>query len=180
MYEQIGGNASFRQTFCVSFYREIALGTLRCFTKVLLAGILLEWEKGISRFSVANFLYQSFESFLWELFVVSENFSQRKYLGMRRGLSRFPVGLFRLTIPKRFIGSSSVFQGNSGSEKFVWMWGGISRFPVDFVSSHNTENFHWELFSVSRKLSHRKVCMDERRGYHVFQSKTFESQYRRI
>ena len=140
MYEQIGGNASFRQTFCVSFYREIALGTLRCFTKVLLAGILLEWEKGISRFSVANFLYQSFESFLWELFVVSENFSQRKYLGMRRG---------------------------------------ISRFPVDFVSTHNTENFHWELFSVSRKLSHRKVCMDERRGYHVFPSKFFKSQYQR-
>ena len=87
---------------------------------------------------------------------------------MRRGLSRFPVNYFCLTIAKSFIGSSSMFPENSGSKKFVWMWGGISRFPVDFVSTHNTENFHWELFSVSKKRSQRKVCMDERRGYHVF------------
>ena len=65
IYEQDGGNANFRQTFFVSFYRESALGTLRCFTKVLVAVILHEWERGISRFSVANFLYQSFGNFFW-------------------------------------------------------------------------------------------------------------------
>ena len=68
------GNATFSQTFFVSFYRESALGSLRCFTKVLVAGILHEWGRGISLFSVANFLYHSFENFLWELFVVSEIF----------------------------------------------------------------------------------------------------------
>ena len=173
-----GGHLVFPWNYFESQYRRNSLGNLRGFRN------LLVWQKHINKtgamqISVKHFLFPFTEKVHWQLFVVSENFSLRKYLGTRQGLSRFPVEFFRLIIPKNFIGSSSVFQENSGSEKFVWMWAGLSRFPVDFVSTHNTENFHWELFSVSRKMSERKVCMDERRGYHVFPSKFFESQYRR-
>ena len=181
MYEQYGGNANFRQTFFVSFYRESALGTLRCFTKVLVAGILHEGEKGISRFSVATFLYQSFESFLWELFVVSENFSHRIYLGMWRGLSLFPVDLFRLTIPKCFIGSSSVFQENSGSENFVWMR------EVDFTFSRRVffvsqcRKILLGTLPRSRKFPVAKTFYGCEGGYQVFPwKKKFQSQYRKV
>ena len=110
IYEEDGGNANFRQILFVSFYRESALGTIRCFTKLLVARILHKWEKGISRFSVANFLYQSFESFLWELFVVSEKFWKRKYLGMRRGYHVFQSILFVSEYQKISLGALQCFR----------------------------------------------------------------------
>ena len=60
------------------------------------------------------------------------------------------------------------------------MRGWTSRFTVENLLSQITENIHWELFGASKKIWLRKICIDERRGYDVFPSSTFESQYRKL
>ena len=93
--KKTGGNAKFRQTIFVSIYRESALGTRRCFTKDLVARILHGWSRGISRFSVAIFLYQCFEIFHRELFVASRKLWQRKVcMDERRRVHLFPSSFF--------------------------------------------------------------------------------------
>ena len=106
-----GVNANFRQTIFVSFYRESALGTLRCFTKILVERILHVWSRGISRFSVAIFLYQSFEFFHRELFIVSGKLWQWK-VGMdeRRGCHVFPSNFFKSQYRRNSLGNVSRFR----------------------------------------------------------------------
>ena len=141
-----GVNANIRQTIFVSFYRESALGTLRCFTKILVEGILHVWSRGISRFSVAIFLYQSLEIFHRELLIVSRRLWQRKVCkDERRGYHVFPSSFSCLTLPKNFIGNTSSFQKISGIENFLWMRGGGGRrnhvFPWKKISITVPESF---------------------------------------
>ena len=122
---------------------------------------------GIAKFR-QTFCLISPKNYIGKPSVFQKTSDSENILSMRRGLSRFPVKFFSLTVPKKFIAKSLLFQENSEREEFLWMRGGILCFSVEFFLSQITENFHWELFGVSKKFLQWKVCMDERRGYHNF------------
>ena len=140
--KKTGGNAKFCQTIFVSIYRESALGTLRCFTKYLVARILHGWSRGISRVSVAIFLYQSFEIFHRELFSASRKLWLRKVcMDEWRGFHIFPSSFFCLTIPKNFIGNTSSFQKFPVAKTFFGCEGGYHVFSWKNLSITVPESF---------------------------------------
>ena len=104
--------------FLVSHYRKLSLGTFRSFKNFRLANFLHGRERGKSRFSVAFFLYHSFENLHLEPIVVSENFWQGKLVHeCEGGYHVFPSSFPRFILPKTSFGNSSVFQKLSVSEK---------------------------------------------------------------
>ena len=103
-----------------------------------------------------------------------------KKMWFTSGSSRFWFEFLCVTLPEISIGDSSFVQKISGSETFLWMQGRISRVPVEFFLSRITEKFHWELFGASKNLLQRKVCMEDRRGYHIFCRKLSLSRFRKI
>ena len=53
------------------------------------------------------------------------------------------------------------------------MLGGISRLPVDFFQSHNTEDFHWEVFGVSKEILAAKILFGWEKRLSRFSAKIF-------
>ena len=104
--------------FLVSHYRKLSLGTFRSFKNFRLAKFLHGRERGKSRFSVAFFLYHSFEKLHSEPIVISENFWHGKIFHECEGGNHvFPSSFPRFILPKTSFGNSSVFQKLSVSEK---------------------------------------------------------------
>ena len=99
-------------------------------------------------------------------------FSVQEINGQGGRYRKFPSNFFCLILPKKLIGNSSVFQKSSGSQNFFWMREGISSFPVEFLLSHITEIFHWELFVVSENYWQREHFMNASRRSH-FSVKVF-------
>ena len=92
-----------------------------CFRKIPLAKKIMD-KRGVSRFSVGNFLSYSAKNFHRGtlLCCVAENFRQRKTLWIKEGgIKKFRRKFFGLTMPKTFANESFcvVFHKTSGSEK---------------------------------------------------------------
>ena len=78
-------------------------------------------SKGVSQFSVENFLTDSGENFRSGnlLSCVSENFRWRKRLWLSRGeYQDFPSKTFCLTVPKNIVAEPFIVSIISGTEKF--------------------------------------------------------------
>ena len=97
------------------------------------------------------------KNFVEEPFCASENFGDRKMLGIREGASRFFVENFlshsaenfRRGILHRFI--------TSNYQKNFMPMRGTSRFSIENLLSHSTEKHRWRTFCVSVKVWYRKI-----------------------
>ena len=83
--------------------------------------------KGVSRYSVENFLCHSAEKFRKRILYCCIKFVQRKSLWTRRGreYQDIPWKIFCVTVPKNSVGESFAFALKSCIEK-VWIRGGGS------------------------------------------------------
>ena len=81
------------ETFC--------RGPLRCFRKFRVSKNFMHY-RGISRFSVRNFLSDSTKKIVVQPFSASENFGYRKMLCIRGEYHDFQLEFFCLTVPKNF------------------------------------------------------------------------------
>ena len=174
-----GDNTFSGRIVFVSHYRKLCLCFFSLFHKTS-GREIISWMRGGYHIFPPKFFGPTLaKTLIGNSSVFQRNSDSEKVVWMREGYIRFFDWLFLSHITEHFVCAYFVVSKNFWPRKNFLDARGISRFSVDAFWSHISENFHWELFSVSKKLSQRKFCMDERRGYHVFSSKFFKSQYRR-
>ena len=147
--------------FLVSHYRKLSLELFGLSKFSVSKKILQGRERGKSRFSVAFYLYRSFENLQSERIVVSENFWQGKiFHESEMGYHVFPSSFPRLILPKTSFGNSSSLQIIYGSEKIVLRReGDMTFFSVEKFLNHSTGNFYWEFLGVSEIFWYGKKHM---------------------
>ena len=169
----------FCRNFSLSEFLESFIGNASLFQENC-GGEKLVWmrEGDITFFRRVFFVSHYGKIFLGTLprsriFPVAKTFN-----GCEGGYHVFPWKKFSITVPESFIGNASWFEKVSGIWRNKWTKRGVSQISIKILVSYYRKNF-WELFGVSKNFWQRKICMDERSGYHVFRSKFFKSQYRR-
>ena len=131
-------------------------------------------ERGVSRFSVENFLSHSTEKFRWGTLLCFERILVSKIFKQRRGeASRFfRKFLSNRTKTKSFVKEPFCFPENFWYRKVLWMKrGGITFFRRKFLVSQCRKN-SWASLQCFRKFGVSKNFMHNR-GYHKFSSKIF-------
>ena len=134
--------------------------------------------EGVSHFSVKNF-WSKCRKISYGNPLVRHYFRVSKKFMLTRVMSRFSVEFFCLTVPKKMCQQIGV------SENFGYRKNFLQRWDHDFLSIifclTEPKNFVREPFCVSENFGYKKQFMDRRGvGYHVFPSKVFVSQYRKI
>ena len=110
-------------------------------------------ERGLSRFSVENFLSHSTKKIRWGTLRCIRKFrASQNFMHQRGGITFLPRKLFVTQYQKNSLGNTSVFQKISGIEKFYASERGLSRFAVENFLSHSTEKFRWGTLGCIRKF----------------------------
>ena len=151
----------FRRAIFVSQYREISLGTLRCFKNFRLAKKLHGREReGDTRFFRCTFSVSQFRKLaLGTLRCFRTLLTANILYGCKVGYHVFTSNFFSPTLPKTFIGNSSSLQKNSGSGKIVWMREGDFTFSrrVFFRSFYQKLSLG-NLRCFRKRLAVKRIC----------------------
>ena len=121
-------------------------------------------KKGISLFSVEQFLSYRADNFPRKAFCVSKNFWYKKFSFMGRGVITVLSKIFRLKQPKRktLLGNTSVYHIFSGMETSLLIRGKVLMFSGENILSQVAKTFCGKPFNVSKKYGMSKKLMHNR------------------
>ena len=167
-----GGRISFfRRKNMVSQCRKNSWAPLQSFRKIVVSGNFT--HKGVSRFSLENFLSHSAESFRGNPFNFSKRFGYRKFLCIIRVITFFRQ---KFSVPqcwKFWWAFLQCFRKIWVSKKLCIL--GVSQFSAGNCLSHSAESFCEGVLLFLRKFFDSENCLRIKRGaYHILLSKIFD------